>query len=272
MSTTESNNINISNTPMTTQQPSVYCSLSPLLLKNTHIDSHTTIVIIDVLRATSTIATALSSGATRVKAVAEVSECIELVKQLGEDRAIAAGEREGRVAPGLLHGNSPLEYPAELVRDKTLVLTTTNGTKLLTMAIAHGPGEILTGAFVNLSAVVSHLIAKRNNVVLACAGWRDAMCLEDTMFAGAVINALRSSNIGFNIQCDSAQAAESIYLAAMGVAMSSTNPIYQYLQVAEHFKRLSKLGCDKDLEYCLSLDRVSVLPILNSNDGYLYPH
>jgi 2-phosphosulfolactate phosphatase len=137
-------------------KPELYTSLSPALLNLFDI-SESIVVIIDVLRATSTIATALHNGAKEVIPVKSVSECISIGKQLN---AITAGERDGKVAEGLQYGNSPFEYPESFVKDKTLVLTTTNGTKLLHMALERNAAEIITGSFANLDAVCNHLIKK----------------------------------------------------------------------------------------------------------------
>jgi len=170
--------------------------------------SNSVVVIIDVLRATSTIATALHNGASSVIPVATVPQCIELGETLG---AVTAGERDGKVADGLKYGNSPFEYPRSFIENKVLVLTTTNGTKLLHMALERGAPEIITGSFPNLSAVCQHLIASEKDVLLGCAAWKDRVNLEDTLFAGAVIHQIKSH---FNIHCDSSAVAESMYLEA----------------------------------------------------------
>src|SRR6187401_1455569 len=150
-------------------KPTLFTSLSPALL-NLYEISSATVVIIDVLRATSTIATALSNGAKAVIPVDSVSRCIEIGKQI---HGITAGERDGKVAEGLVHGNSPFEYPREFIEGKTLVLTTTNGTRLLHMALEKGAREIVVGAFVNLSALCDHLIKMKRDVILGCAAWKD---------------------------------------------------------------------------------------------------
>ena len=132
--------------------------------------SNSVVVIIDVLRATSTIATALYNGASSVIPVATVPQCIELGEAVG---GITAGERDGKVADGLKYGNSPFEYPRTFIENKVLVLTTTNGTKLLHMALDRGAPEIITGSFPNLSAVCDHLVASDKDVLLGCAAWKD---------------------------------------------------------------------------------------------------
>src|SRR5580658_8497202 len=169
---------------MTPQKPDLHTSLSPALLHLYSINQ-ATVVIIDVLRATSTIATALHNGAKCVIPVDSVAKCIELGRQID---GITAGERDGKIAEGLVHGNSPFEYPREFVGGKTLVLTTTNGTKLLHMALDRGAGQIITGSFPNLSAVCDFLVTQNHPVILGCAAWKDRVNIEDLLFAGAVIN------------------------------------------------------------------------------------
>ena len=112
---------------MNSIKPSLYTCLSPSLLHLYDI-KESIVVIIDVLRATSTIATALYNGASQVIPVEAVAECIRIGKEIA---GITAGERDGKVAEGLEYGNSPFEYPPSFIKGKTLVLTTTNGTKLL---------------------------------------------------------------------------------------------------------------------------------------------
>ncbi|WP_290711512.1 2-phosphosulfolactate phosphatase, partial [Flavihumibacter sp. CACIAM 22H1] len=146
-------------------RPSLYTSLSPALLHLYDV-RESIVVIIDVLRATSTIATVLYNGASSVIPVDSVPRCIELGGQLG---AITAGERDGKVAPGLSYGNSPFEYPRSFVENKTVVLTTTNGTKLLHMALNNGAPMVITGSFPNLSAVCAFLLEQKKPVILGCA-------------------------------------------------------------------------------------------------------
>src|SRR5919107_6380577 len=131
-------------------------SLSPALL-HLHDVNNAIVVIIDVLRATSTIATALYNGAKQIIPVDSVERCIQYGREID---CITAGERDGQIAPGLQYGNSSFEYPPEFIKGKILVLTTTNGTKLLHMALAENAKGIITGSFPNLSAVCDYIIAQ----------------------------------------------------------------------------------------------------------------
>ncbi|HEY9256462.1 2-phosphosulfolactate phosphatase, partial [Chitinophaga sp.] len=155
---------------------------------------------------------------------------------------------------GLVHGNSPFEYPREFVENKTLVLTTTNGTKLLHMA--KDAIQIVTGSFPNISAVCDYLIAQNQNVILGCAAWKDRVNLEDTLFAGAVVNRIKAH---FDVNCDSAVAAETLYNTAK-------DDIYTFMQQASHYKRLANYGLEKDIHYCLTADGANVLPLFKDGE------
>lgn len=240
---------------MNTAKPSLYTSLSPALL-NLYDISSSIVVIIDVLRATSTIATVLYNGAKSIIPVDSVSRCIEISKQI---RGITAGERDGKIAEGLEYGNSPFEYPREFIEGKTLVLTTTNGTRLLHMALSGGAGQIITGSFPNLEAVCNYLTAQNLPVVLACAAWKDRVNIEDMLFAGAVINKVKHR---FDINCDSSAIAEASWLIAK-------DDLYGFMKDknASHYQRLSNYGLEKDIRYCLTPDSAPVLPFYE--DGKL---
>jgi len=240
---------------MNQQQPTLHTCLSPSLLDLYDVQS-SIVVIIDVLRATSTIATALFNGAKEIIPVDSVAECIRLGKQI---EGITAGERDGQIAEGLKHGNSPFEYPKEFIAGKTLVLTTTNGTRLLHMALDKGAKTIITGSFPNLSAVCNYLSTQKQNVILGCAAWKGRINIEDTLFAGAVINRLKQY---FHINCDSSKIAETLYNDA-------SNDLYEFLKnkEASHYHRLTGFGLQKDIRYCLTKDIADVLCIYK--DGKL---
>lgn len=233
-----------------TNRPSLEVCLSPALLHLYDV-KNSIVVIIDVLRATSTICTALYNGAAKVIPVASVEECVNIGRQL---KAITAGERDGKIAEGLAYGNSPFEYPRDFIEGKTVVLTTTNGTKLLHMA--KDAIQIITGSFPNLSAVCEYLIAQGQNVILGCAAWKDRVNMEDTLFAGAVVSRIREH---FSVNCDSALAAETLYNTAR-------NDLFGFMKQASHFQRLSRYGLEKDIQYCLTPDGANVLPVLKNGE------
>lgn len=231
-----------------TKKPSLYTCLSPALLHLYDI-TDTVVVVIDVLRATSTIATALYNGAKQIIPVDSVERCIQYGREID---CITAGERDGQIAPGLQYGNSSFEYPREFVQGRTLVLTTTNGTKLLHMALNRGAREIITGAFLNLSAVCDHLVAQKKNVILGCAGWKDRVNLEDTLFAGAVVSRIREH---FHVNCDASGMARNLYELAK-------DDLFGFMQhnEASHYHRLMGFGLERDIRHCLTPDLANILP------------
>lgn len=229
-------------------KPELHTSLSPALLHLYDLNN-SIVVIIDVFRATSTIASALFNGARCVIPVDSVARAIEISKNID---GIAAGERDGKLAEGLQHGNSPLEYNREFIEGKTLVLTTTNGTRLLHMALEKGADTIVSGSFPNLSAVCEYLLAEKKNVILGCAGWKDRFNLEDTLFAGAVISEVKEH---FTIHCDSSLMAETMY-------QNNKSDLLKFAPGLTHYHRLvERFGLIEDIEFCLTKDVANVLPL-----------
>ena len=231
------------------KSPTLHTVLSPSLL-NLYDITNSIVVIIDILRATSTISTALFNGAKQIIPVDSVAECIKLGKQMD---VITAGERDGKIAEGLQYGNTPFQYSSEFIKGKTLVLTTTNGTKVLHMALAANAKGIITGSFCNISAVTDYLSAQNKNVILACAAWKNRINIEDTLFAGAIINRIKNQ---FDINCDASKIAETLYLQARG-------DLFEFMkeQNASHFLRLMGFGLEEDIRYCLTNDSANILSI-----------
>ena len=235
--------------------PRLEVCLSPALL-HLYDTRGAVVVIIDIFRATSTITTALDNGACSVIPVASVEECISIGKSL--DNSLTAGERDGKVAAGLEYGNSPLEYPRSFVEGKTLVLTTTNGTRLLHMV--QDAGMIVIGSFLNLGAICDFLVQTNMNVILGCAAWKDRFNLEDTLFAGAVVESVAQH---FEINCDSARAACHLHKASGGNYLG-------FLKDSSHYKRLAGFGLVKDMEYCTTPNLHPVVPVLRENRLVVY--
>ncbi len=235
-------------------KPSLHTVISPKLLDIYDINN-SVVVIIDVFRATSTIATALYNGANKIIPVDAVDKCIAIGN--ATPNSITAGERDGKVIEGLQYGNSPAEYPRSFIEGKTLVLTTTNGTKLLHMALKNGASEVVTGSFPNLDAVCNFLLQQNKNVFLGCSAWKDRFNLEDTLFAGAVIEKVKDA---FTIHCDSSLMAEQMY-------QHHKNDMFGFARLTTHWHRLSKFGLEKDLEYCVTPNVANILPLYK--DGSL---
>jgi 2-phosphosulfolactate phosphatase len=228
-------------------KPTLHTCLSPALLHLYDVKD-ALVVVIDVFRATSTIASALYNGAEAVIPVDTVPRAIEIAAAVS---GIAAGERDGRIAEGLQHGNSPMEYHRSFIEGKRLVLTTTNGTKLLYMALERGARDIVTGSFPNLGAVCGYLQEKQQNVVLACAGWKDRFNMEDTLFAGAVIDQIGQKFTSF---CDSSATALHLYQNMKNDLMGHAKHFTHYHRLVERF------GLIEDIRFCLTPDAANVLP------------
>lgn len=235
------------------EKPSLHTLLTPQLLDLYEI-KNSIVVIIDVFRATSTMATALYNGASKIIPVDSAEACIEMGKATG---GITAGERDGKIIPGLAYGNSPSEYPRSFIENKTLVITTTNGTKLLHMALKMGAKEVITGSFPNLSNVVAYLKAQNAPVILGCSGWKNRFNIEDTLFAGAVIEAVKDN---FTIHCDSSYMANQLY-------NQQKDNLPEYIKTLTHWHRLAAYGLEADMQYCVSIDTAPCLPIFK--DGAL---
>jgi 2-phosphosulfolactate phosphatase len=225
--------------------------LSPALL-HLYDFSKSIVVVIDVFRATSTIAAVLDNGATRIIPVDTVDDCISIGQSI--KGSITAGERDGKVMPGLQYGNSPSEYPRAFIQNKTLVLTTTNGTRLLHKT--KESQQIISGSFLNLNAVCKYLIAQNCDVLLACASWKDKFNIEDTLFAGAVAKALEHH---FETNCDSTRAAKTLWQAA-------ENNLFEFIKDTSHYKRLSAYGLQDDMEYCCKVNAHDALVIYKNGE------
>lgn len=228
-------------------KPQLHTVLTPQLLDLYEIQD-SIVVIIDVFRATSTMATALYNGATKIIPVDSAELCIEMGKQTG---GITAGERDGKIIPGLSYGNSPSEYPRSFIEDKTLVITTTNGTKLLHMALKRGAKEIITGSFPNFTKVVDYLKTQNVPIILGCSGWKNRFNIEDALFAGAVIESVKDH---FTIHCDSSYMANQLY-------NQHKEQLTSYIKTTTHWHRLASYGLEEDMLYCISKDVAPSLPI-----------
>ena len=227
--------------------------LSPSLFSQIEDIESKIVVVIDVLRATSTIATILANGANSVQAVANETEA----KAFQAKGYLVGGERGGKTIEGFDFGNSPFHYQTEQVLNKDVILTTTNGTKCIEMASK--AKHLIIGSFLNLERVCYFLDEQEEDIVLFCAGWKDKVNMEDSLFAGAICHELLE-DYKFD---DASLIAQSAYSLAQ-------HDLYRHLQQSSHFARLSKHGVDKDIEYCCLIDELGVLPILK--DGKLIIH
>lgn len=219
---------------------------SPALYHHYPQDAERTVVVTDIFRASSSICTALYAGASAIIPVAD----LELAKQKKREGYLVAAERNVKKTDFADFGNSPFEYTKEKVSDKTIAFTTTNGTQAINKAL--NASELLIGAFLNLSSVTSYCLKKPKNLMILCSGWENAFSMEDTLFAGAVVEKL-SAAAEFTVKSDSS-------IAALELWKNAKTDLKQFLSNTEHFKRLMDNHLEKDIDYCLSIDKIPILP------------
>ena len=224
--------------------------LTPALIPLYKVDDYV-VVIIDIFRATSSICYGIENGAAAIIPVSQVEECAAY-REKSQDYLLAA-ERDGKVVEGFDFGNSPFSYIKEIVEGKTVVLTTTNGTHAL--HLSRLAKKIVIGSFLNLTALCNWLKTQDENILLVCAGWKNNFNLEDTLFAGAVIEQLKAFDFKPD---DAAIAANDLYQTGKG-------DINGYLKKTSHSERLKQLGIEKDIEFCLQVDLTTAIPILEGD-------
>ncbi len=215
--------------------------LSPDLL-HLHTIHDKMVVVIDVLRATSCFTAGIGAGVTEIVPRATEAECFEL-RQRGY---VIAGERNGLKIPGFDIGNSPFEYMEQM--GKKIASTTTNGTKTLNM-VCDSP-IVLIGSFLNLSAICRFVKTQDLDLLLVCSGWQGRFSMEDSLFAGAVVDMVYDY---FTVKDDASIACCSLFLSAK-------NDLVGFLKNCSHFNRLKGYGLMREVEFCLSIDRFDVLP------------
>ncbi|MBK5279609.1 MAG: 2-phosphosulfolactate phosphatase [Bacteroidia bacterium] len=219
--------------------------LSPELVHLYDVEDKT-VVVVDIFRATSCMVTAFAHGVESITPFANLEICREM-KAKGY---VTSGERNGEKVRGFDMGNSPFEYMGDSIRGQKIAFTTTNGTQAIEKA--RGAKEVIIGSFLNLSSVVKNLLLGENSILIVCAGWKGKVNLEDTLFAGAVVDKLRNY---IEPDCDAPLAAQQLYTIAK-------NDMVKFLSTSSHVKRLNRLNVFKDIEFCLTPDQYKVVPRL----------
>ena len=213
-------------------------------------------VVIDVLRATTTIATALDASAEAVQAFSSIEELMQVSDAWLPEKRLRAGERGGKKVEGCDLGNSPLQCTAEVVAGKRLFITTTNGTRALER-VAKSP-TVITAAQVNRQAAVDYLLATQPETVwLVGSGWQGSYSIEDTACAGAI--ALRIMEQA-NLSLEEITGNDEV-IGAISLYSHWQDHLLEMFRQSSHGQRLLKLGCDDDLSYCAKNDILDVLPI-----------
>lgn len=216
------------------------------------------VVMIDVLRASSTIVTALANGCRGFIPILSPDQARKKAQQFEKEGVLLGGEREGTKIKGFDLGNSPREYKKEAVKDKTIIFSTTNGVKTLEMV--KSAYEIIIGSFLNLQAVCDYCTNYQGDILIICAGRESKFSLEDTACAGMIINFLRDV---FPVACQETDAN----LTAQLIYEEFGNNILEVLRKSQHGRYLESIGLEKDLKFCSQLDFFHIVPIFR--DGII---
>jgi len=235
--------------------PTIEVCLTPELYLQKHTNDKHITIIIDVLRASSSICAALANG---VKAIIPVSE-IEELKRLKQMGYLIASEREGLKLDFADMGNSPLQFLDPKLKGTTIAYSTTNGTRAINLIKEQEETTIYIAALTNISVLTNFISESSKNVVIVCSGWKHKFSLEDAVVAGAYCEKLLSHK-GYETICDSSSAAIDLW----GLAKKN---LPEYIEKCIHRHRLAKLGLDDSIPYCLSMDTTPVIPFVS--DGMI---
>ncbi|OPF15489.1 2-phosphosulfolactate phosphatase [Microcystis aeruginosa KW] len=210
-------------------------------------------VVIDVLRATTTIATALNAGAEAVQTFSDLKTLMQVSDTWQPEKRLRAGERGGAKVEGCDLGNSPLDCTPDLMKGRRLFISTTNGTRAL-QRVEESP-IVITAAMINRQAAVNYLLDKQPDTVwIVGSGWEGGYSLEDTACAGAIANALQEQSGQMAIGNDEVIASIALY-------RQWQNDLLGMFHSCSHGQRLLRLHCQEDLKYCANIDSLDVLPI-----------
>ena len=215
-------------------------------------------VVVDILRATTTITVALEQGAQKVIPVKELHQLSELKK----NGCLIVSERDGLQADFADYGNSPLQLIAADVKDKVIAISTTNGTRAI--STVDKADSIFLGAFANISSLANTLRGQKKDVVIVCSGWKYRFSLEDTLFAGALCEKLLSDE-AFSFDDDSVKAAIDLW-------KNAKDDLLNYASHTEHYKRLYTLEMGESVPFCFQSDTCSAVPLIDGGtiiDGRL---
>ncbi len=215
------------------------------------------VVVIDALRATTTMVVALGNGCACIIPVSTVEEARERVARNPE--FLLAGERGARRLEGFQLGNSPRDYPPDKVRGKTIVITTTNGTPAL---VASRKGKkVFIASFLNLAALCERLVETGRETVIACSGEKNLFCLEDTVCGGAIVDHLERTGLALE-KSDAALAAQVLY-------QHFQPNIYSMLSECEWGQYLNGIGMGRDVRICAQINCSRLVPVYREGKIFL---
>lgn len=205
-------------------------------------------IVIDMLRATSVITTALNNGAERVVPVVDVDEAFR-IRDRNRGSTVLGGERKGIRVDGFDAGNSPLEYSRDFIQGKTLVITTSNGTRALNGC--GGAADVLAGCMLNGPCVAKKAAGAGGDVYMVCAGTLGHFSLDDFICAGYIIDELLKYN---SYQTD------DISFLAHYTYVKNSGDIRGFISNASHFNYLVGIGMAEDIEYCCQKGVIDIAP------------
>ena len=221
------------------------------------------VLVVDVLRATTTITVALANGAKEIIPAESVSTAARISKGLGN--SLLCGERNGTIVEGFNLGNSPFEYSGEVIKDRSLIFSTTNGT--LSITKSRLAKSCVLGGFINLSKVVKHIKSLEEDLVIVCSGKLNNFCIEDTVCTGIIINKL-FSDISDKTKYDLDDSAYACLKLGISLVTENRSPlrekILEMFKKSEHGKYLLSLGFEEDLKLCSGIDSYSYLPVYHN--------
>lgn len=214
-------------------------------------DNNKIVVVVDVLRSTTSICEAFKNGAKSVIPIPTVEEA----KEYKEKGYLVACERNGIKSDFADFGNSPHEFVKDNVNGKDVVYSTTNGT--YTIKLAAESKQVIISSYMNISAVAKYLIAQQSDVLILCSGWKRRYSLEDSVYAGALAEKLIDAGT-FNTICDSTTAALDLWQLAKP-------DINKYISKAAQRSRLKKWIGDEVVSYCHQADLTDIIPVLEND-------
>lgn len=218
---------------------------------------HKTVVVIDVLRATTSMITALKNGAKAILPVGDMEEAGNLAMRLDPSQYLLCGEKDGRKIDGYHLGNSPLEYTPKVVKDKSLIFNTTNGTRAISRSAT--AKKLYIAAFLNASAISARLREEQDEILLVCAGWKNRLSLEDMLCAGMLVYQLCNGNLPDDAR-DGSKIAFALY-------EKYRHDITGVIKNTNHAARLREFIDETELEYCSRIDTIPVVPVFE--DGMI---
>lgn len=226
--------------------------------------SSTSVVVIDILRATSVIVHAISQGALEIIPVARVEEAFQFAKKFPRGATLLGGERGSKKIEGFDLGNSPREYFAEKVKGKRLILTTTNGTKAF-HSVSSGK-EVMAGSFFNIAAIARRCLALGHDLLIFPSGDEGRFSLEDTVCGGMLIARILTEGKRLVTLTDASQLAHVLY-------QRFKENLVESFRLSTHGRDLIERGFEEDLAYCAQVDITDIVPVFREGviRGHLLP-